>query len=510
MRGAGLVVIALVVVGPSRAQEEFACEPLRVASVPGLVERLGLDADQAEWLVGALRAGRVRSPDDLWGLPGAGSELRDELAAGFCWDEIAGGELTTATRRREGASLVDARARGEGAGWDGVFRWRRDDRGETTLRGGGRLRRGRWALAGGTLRARRALGLLVETPGAESRGHVPGTWSTGRWTPTRAVDPAIGTGVALRRDGPVAVWGAGLADRLDSDAVGTWGAAGVETRLGRIGVELTGRRFRGKNAGSLGLTGPLGPGTWGLEWAGVPGGWARAVLWGGRLGAWTVSGRLAALDPGFAAPTGDGPASPEPEGSTSLRLASRWTLGTGRFLRLGLEGERRSRERGGWSDTGERLEIEVGESWGRGWGVALLWRRVANASLGAPTSAVSRTLRGELRRTRHPWTVTLRLEERADDAGRGSLATLRLAHGGRVAWEIRGAHAAGEGRDPGLFWYRRRAGGLYGWDRVPAGAWAGGWLRWPLGPLRGEASLDARAGGYEASVALTVRVGAGD
>jgi hypothetical protein len=222
-----------------------------------------------------------------------------------------------------------------------------------------------------------------------------------------------------------------------------------------------------------------------------------------------MSGRLTALDPGFAAATGDGPDEPEPEGSTRFRLASRWGFGTGRFLRLGFEAERLSLAREGWSDTGRRLELELGESWARGYGVTVLWRRVTGRPLGGAVPESARTLRAEFRRTRSPWTLTLRVEERSDDGGRGSLASLRVARAGGVPFEVRAALVGVEGADPGLFWYRRRAGGLYGWDRVPAGVWGGAWLRLPVGPLRAEVSLDARAGAYEAAAAVTARAGGG-
>ena len=49
-----------------------------------------------------------------------------------------------------------------------------------------------------------------------------------------------------------------------------------------------------------------------------------------------------------------------------------------------------------------------------------------------------------------------------------------------------------DGRAPDVWWYGRRAGGLYGWDRLPAGTWVGAWVRVPLGRWSIEMSADAR------------------
>jgi hypothetical protein len=78
-----------------------------------------------------------------------------------------------------------------------------------------------------------------------------------------------------------------------------------------------------------------------------------------------------------------------------------------------------------------------------------------------------------------------------------------------VSWEARVALARAEGDAPGLYWYRRRAGGFYGWDRPQAGTWIGAWMGIPRGRWVFEISADSRDAGWEGAAAVRFRLPSG-
>jgi hypothetical protein len=58
-----------------------------------------------------------------------------------------------------------------------------------------------------------------------------------------------------------------------------------------------------------------------------------------------------------------------------------------------------------------------------------------------------------------------------------------------------------------VYWYRRRAGGLYGFDRLGQGTWIGAWGRLPAGGVVLEASLDGKPGRWDLAAAVRWRGG---
>jgi len=190
--------------------------------------------------------------------------------------------------------------------------------------------------------------------------------------------------------------------------------------------------------------------------------------------------------------------------TADFRAELGWRPGGGRFLRgLWNRGRRPSGSENTREDT--RLEVEMGERVGSGLLLSLLWRR-QDTRLGGDT-AVTRTLRGDLERTRGPWRLLVRVQERADDDGSALLLSGKVRRDGAASWEVRAAQIAGEGEDPGTWMYRRRPVDLYGWDRLGPGMWVGGWGRVPVGPVAMEGSLDARKGGWEAAAGFRIRAG---
>jgi hypothetical protein len=176
-RIAGAVFLGVLLHGagscPAGGQDIDGCEPVTVASVTAVADRLSLDDEQLGWLRTRLGQDRLREPDDLDGMPGMGSELRDLLAASFCWVPSWAGRIELSGRSRPQGSRREGRTRlvRGTLGLAGRFRW--DSGGRPILRGAVTHRRGGWSGTIGTLQVRRALGLLLVTPGAEPRGSAP-------------------------------------------------------------------------------------------------------------------------------------------------------------------------------------------------------------------------------------------------------------------------------------------------------------------------------------------------
>ena len=119
-----------------------------------------------------------------------------------------------------------------------------------------------------------------------------------------------------------------------------------------------------------------------------------------------------------------------------------------------------------------------------------------------------RTLQGEWTLRRGPWRTQLRLQQRRyGDSGESMVTSIRVGRDARVAWEFRAAQVALRGSAPSVWWYSRRAGGLYGWDRLGTGTWMGAWVRFPVGRWILETSADARRDRWDLIAAIRVGMG---
>jgi len=132
------------------------------------------------------------------------------------------------------------------------------------------------------------------------------------------------------------------------------------------------------------------------------------------------------------------------------------------------------------------------------------WR----ADLEAPEGVVSpgtdaRVVRVDLERRQNGATARLRVEERLEGVGRSRAIAAQWGPSPRLA--LRAAWFGGDPDGPEIWWYRRRAGSLYGWDRLTPGTWLGAWGRLGVRGVVLEASVDAAASGVD--VALAVRAG---
>ena len=119
-------------------------------------------------------------------------------------------------------------------------------------------------------------------------------------------------------------------------------------------------------------------------------------------------------------------------------------------------------------------------------------------------------MRLELRYGRAPWRMRLRVEERSAAGGVARFTSVRLFREGGLTWQLAAGLASLDGDAPDLWWYRRRAGGLYAWDRLGEGAWVGAWARLGRGRTALEMSLVNRASGWSGGVGLRTDLGGPD
>ncbi len=411
-----------------------------------------------------------------WGLVLAGGDS-DRPAA---WN----GSVETAVRARRGAVRREARLAVEApAGPEARARLRLDPGGVRTLRGAVGLRRGGWTLWVGSLRLRLGLGLLAATPGAEARGNAPLRGASGGWRPTLATDPETLTGASVRREG----WGwtveaAHLRGRvtLSDGDLGRrgWETVTVRRRVseGYVGAGLLrrGREWSGTVVGG-------GPGRArnlerGVEPRGRWRGGGRRLAVG--LGTLAAGGQPGPDGPGLRRPRDSGLAPARGLEVAVLRFEGRWQGGPARFLRASFEEGRGPETRGGSWGRREALRlVEVGERFSRGVRAGFLWRVTDRRADGFPEDGSGRegTHPGRTQIAARPWRGSLGVDERSAAGGESRLTAIRFGRRGTVEWEVRAALAEAGGEAPDLWWYRRRAGGLYGWDRrVPAAGWGRG------------------------------------
>ena len=526
--GAALLVHAAVScagTGVSRAQAPEDCEPVSKASVEGVAERFGLDPEQTAWLLARFDTGALRSPEDLEGMPGLGPDLRRDLGGAWCWpgggvDRPAGwnGSVETAVRARRGAVRRETRLALEAPGGaEARARLRLDPGGARTLRGAVGLRRKGWTLWAGNLRLRLGLGLLAATPGAEARGNAPLRGAAGGWKPTLATDPETLVGAAVRREaGGWTVEAAQLRGRvaLSGGDVGRrgWETVTLHRRVSggyaAVGLLRRGREWSGTVVGG----GPAGPGVWSGEWSRGVVGEAAGGAWRVAAGPWRLGASLVRMDPSYAVPEVRAWRRSAGAEIAVLRFEGRWQGGPARFLRVAFEEGRGPETRGGSWGRREALRlVEVGERLSRGVRTGFLWRVTDRRADGLPEDGSGREelIRAGLEIAASPWRGSLRVDERSAAGGASRLTAIRFGRRGTVEWEVRAALAEAGGEAPDLWWYRRRAGGLYGWDRPGPGGRVGAWTRIPFGGWGFEASVDAIEGGWETVGAVRAGWGGG-
>ena len=510
--GLWLAVVPAIFPGRVHAQAEpLPCEPLTAASLEAVAERLALGEDQVAWLRARFRRGRLRGPEDLEGLPGVGAELRDRLEAAWCWEDPRQGRGEWAVRSRRDGIRGELRVTGSASGIRLEGRWRAErgcpprERVAVTARGGG------WSVVGGTLRARHALGLLLVTPGAEPRGNAPARWSERGWTPSLAWDPETMHGIAVAREGGRwRVEGAWVrAETSPGEARAAGETASVRWRRGTGTFGVLVGEWGGSRLASVTAQGAAGSRRWSVEWAWGAEGSAQGISWAAGEGRWRFRSSLVRRGARFHVPQVRLVRVSPGETEGALRVEGRWQREAGRFLRVALAEERRGkRGAASWTSVESVRELEVGQRLSRSLRGLLLWRTRARGPDGAPEDPAlrQRVLRGQLLYRRRRWQLDLRLEERATAAGRSRLTAFRLGRDAGPSWrmEIGLARRTG-GAPPDLWWYRRRAGGLYGWDRLRSGAWIGAWGRLPGRGWTLEGSAANRPDGWEAAVSLQMQ-----
>lgn len=495
------------------AQDPDDCEALDSSSLEAVIERLSLDAEQAEWLRARLRLGSLRGPEDLGELPGSSPDLRDELEGAWCWEPAVEARGSAGIRvrddgTREETAIQVARGRTELRG-----KARRDPGADPSVRGALKLARSEWSLTAGTLRARQGLGLLLVTAGDEPRGDAPIEPASGIWRPSLSFDERTGVGTALARSGARwTVGGAVLRGRSSTAQhalTRTWGVLHASRRgqLGTLGGAVV--RGAGEWSGGLDATGTAKAGAWSAEWRWGGAGSAQGASWSVQEGAWRLRASLTRIGAGYAVRVTPLYRDPEDEDASRLRVEARWQGGLSHFIRTAIEaGREPDPATGAWSRETSTQVVEVGERLVPGLRAGLVWRSRARRAAGTEPFAgdTERLARGEIAYERTGWRILFRAEERSRAAGRARLTTLRAGRAGTVSWEARAALARFEGDAPGLWWHRRRAGGFYGWDRLKAGTWIGAWIGVPRGRWIFEVSADSRDVGWEGAAAIRFRL----
>jgi len=500
--GGGLLFLAAAASGQV---PDDPCQPLTRAAAQDVAEQLGLAPDQQTWLERAVEEGRLREPEHLEGMPGLGPELRDELASSFCWSTPWSGSAEAAVREKEGASLREARVTLERGRWSATGRVRNN--GDLTLVRGALSARFRdWVFHAGTLRGRRGLGLALVTPGAEPRGHAPVRESTAGWRPTLSSQPDVLRGFALQGGhGPWRVWAGYLRGQGKPGEVSpSWGSGEVELSLASFrmaGFWMGG--FAGPTGG-VRLGNHVGRGAWSLEWARANGGNAQGASWQLAEGSLRLGLSLLRVEGAYRIEHLPWYRTARRSDRTSFRGEGRWSPGVGRFVRLAWDTGHTARVDDPWPEARNWMEVEVGERIRPRVALRLLWRRQSSAPLGdaGDPRASLRLLRGELGYHGRRWRSAFDVREIEDEGGRSRLTAIRVGCDGGWQWELRAALVQREEGTPVLWWYRRRGGGLYGWDAMGTGTWVGGWSAWQEGSLRLEVSLDRHGSSWDIAVGV--------
>jgi hypothetical protein len=500
-RIAGVLGVLLLAPG-ARAQESDDCLPLQPASADRLAERLDLSDEQTLWLLARLLEERLREPEDLDGLPDAGAELREAVAASFCWGIPWRGGVLLAGRRSGSSAREEGRIDWERGGASLQGRWQRrageDDlaRAALTL---APLRGWRWTA--GCLEGRHGFGLAMAFPG--SRGGVVRRRLAGSWRASWSADPSLPWGLAVRREGRrwrAETFAARFPEGDRGAGVAVIGSSGGD---GSAGVLVAGRAD-GPVAACF-VEGRAAGGAWGAEWARSRAGSAWGASWRYGRGAWRADASVVRRGPGFDSPfseTLDSGGSSDEAVETAVEVRRRSERG--RFLRVRVLDLRRPDP--GWAVARRTVEAEVGDRLAPGVDLVLLGRVQLDSETGR-TPARASTTRGEIRLPAGATRLRLRAEERVAEGGSARLLAIHLEGGRAWRWEVRAAAIRLEPGADALSWYRRRAGGLYGWDRPGNGTALGAWTRAPLSTWQVEASVDGGPRGWEATLAMSARWG---
>jgi hypothetical protein len=354
---------------------------------------------------------------------------------------------------------------------------------------------GAWSLLAGTLRARQGLGLAVATPGAELRGAVPLTASAGpAWRASLAAADPPTQGVALQGR----LLGTGVSLAWLDPASGTPSTLGLDRDHGgvRVGVSLVATEaiaFRLQRRGT--------PGDWNLEWARTRTGSAGAGSWGRRLGSWRLRAGWFRTGADYRIPGHPDFGRRAADEALGVRGEVRWQPGAGRHLRAEFQEAREAGASG--TVTTRTSEVELRERIERGWTVRALGRRRSRESLGSAPVRDLDLARLVLEMSRAPWRGRAQWETRWEPEGTTRSLWIRIGRGRDSAWEVRVARVEPDPDSGGtLYWYRRRAGGQYGWDRLPEGTWVGIWGRWAGRRGQIELSFDRRAAGWEGTASV--------
>lgn len=501
--GTALIVHAAASCGSRvAAQDPEDCEPVTAASVSRVAERLSLTLAQTEWLRNRRRAGRLEDPSDLRDLPDADAGLLENLAGAFCWGRNWEGEARVSSRHRRGAEQGEIQAALEGNGVRFRGRSRRETDAGLQARGSVVVRRSGWEVLLGHLRCRRGLGLLLATPGAEIRGNAALGLASSGWGASVSMDPELSRGILFGHDAPDGAWRLG----------GIQGGGKHPSWWG------TGEWVRNNEHGAYGgavLVGPGGPaGSLWIEAAETGGGWCAEWAWGVSGSAQGAAWRFLSKRFGFRAGAARRSASfhvpalrairaPRSDETLGLQTEVRWRPGTGRFLIFRFE-DGRSPDRP-WIRFRTVREVAWGERVAAGLALGLLWRSIA-VETQDPREEEGR-LRGDLTYRRSSWRLGFRIEERISATGRVRFRSFRVGSRGRISWELRADVLSQSGEGPRVWSYRRRAGGVYGWDVRGPGTWIGGWTSFSWKRFALELSADAGASGWDWIGAMQVPIG---
>jgi hypothetical protein len=236
-----------------------------------------------------------------------------------------------------------------------------------------------------------------------------------------------------------------------------------------------------------------------MEASRAAGGQAAGTAVSLRAGPVRVRADLATTGAGYRVPGIRQYRNRKPTETVRFGAEGRWQRGRGRFLRVLVRGERTPGD-AAWARVTHVQEVELGERLRGGLRLALRWRITDVGDAGGDTQ--DQRMRSDLVYAGGRWRVRVRIDRRAGDGA--GLLSLRAGRRGRIAWEAGMDRVTG----PGAAWvYRRRAGALYGWDRLGTGTWIGGWVRIPVSRWEMELSADGRSAGWEAALALRVAFG---
>jgi hypothetical protein len=282
-----------------------------------------------------------------------------------------------------------------------------------------------------------------------------------------------------------------------------WGTAAWErtTGFGRWGAALV--RSGGRWAGGASVDATIGPGTWSTEWSRAAAGYAAGTAVSLAAGSVRVRGELSHVGAGYRIPGIRQVRDARGVESVRYGVEGRWQRERGRFLRLLVHGEREPAAGDApWPRTAGVQEVELGERLRARLHLGLLWRLTIRNADAVDTQ--DQLVRSDLIYRGRGWRVRFRVERKA--AGEAyALASLRAGWTGRIPWEVAIDRVSGTGAVPWV--HRRRAGVLYGWDRMAAGTWIGGWIRIPASRWEGELSVYGRHTGWDLALALRMAFG---